>query len=53
MTNADYLEVHGFGLESFIEAPMQLNNGLAVAPDRPGHGVVLNFEALETYRHAN
>ena len=49
--NADYLEVHGFGLERFIEEPLQLNNGLALAPDRPGHGVVLNFETLETHRH--
>mgnify|MGYP003325737338 FL=1 len=53
VTNADYLEVHGFGLERFIEEPLQLENGLALAPDRPGHGVVLDFEALETYRHAN
>ena len=49
--NADYLEVHGFGLERFIEEPLQMNNGLALAPDRPGHGVVLDFEGLETYRH--
>ncbi len=26
-------------------------SGLALAPDRPGHGVVLDFEALETHRH--
>ena len=51
VTNADYLEVHGFGLERFIEEPLQMNNGLALAPDRPGHGVVLNFETLETHRH--
>ena len=51
VTNADYLEVHGFGLERFIEEPLQMNNGLALAPDRPGHGVVLDFEALETHRH--
>ena len=42
---------HGFGLERFIEEPLQLNNGLALAPDRPGHSVVLDFEALETHRH--
>lgn len=51
VTNADYLEVHGFGLERFIAEPLQLNNGLALAPDRPGHGVVLDFEALETHRY--
>ena len=48
--NADYLEVHGFGHERFIAEPLQLNNGVAQAPDRPGHGVVLDFEALEKYR---
>jgi len=51
VNNADYLEVHGFGLERFIAEPLQLNNGLALAPDRPGHGVVLDFEALETHRY--
>jgi L-alanine-DL-glutamate epimerase-like enolase superfamily enzyme len=30
---------------------LQMNNGLALAPDRPGHGVVHDFEALETHRH--
>ena len=53
VTNADYLEVHGFGLERFIEQPLQLNDGLAMAPDRPGHGVILDFEGLEMYRHTN
>ena len=48
--NASYLEVHGFGLERFLESPLQLRDGKAVAPDRPGHGVVLNSEALEEFR---
>ena len=49
--NADYLEVHGFGLERFIAEPLELNNGLALAPEGPGHGVALDFEALEHHRH--
>ena len=48
--NPSYLEVHGFGLERFLENPLQLQDGKAVAPDRPGHGVVLDFKALEKFR---
>ena len=48
--NASYLEVHGFGLEQFMAHPLELRDGKAVAPDRPGHGVELDWEALERYR---
>ena len=48
--NASYLEVHGFGLERFIKHPPQLENGIAVAPDLPGHGVEFDWDALEQYR---
>ena len=48
--NASYLEVHGFGLERFIAHPLQLTDGEAVAPDRPGHGVELDWQALEALR---
>jgi len=48
--NASYLERHGFGLERFMEDPLVIEKGRAVAPERPGHGVVLNFDALEEYR---
>ena len=40
--NGIYLEVHGFGLERFIENPLTIENGDAVAANRPGHGVVWN-----------
>ncbi len=50
VANASYLEVHGFGLERFTRYAFQLDNGEAIAPDRPGHGVVLEWEALEAYR---
>jgi len=42
--------VHGFGLDRFIAEPLQIEAGLAVAPDRPGHGVDLDWRALETVR---
>jgi L-alanine-DL-glutamate epimerase-like enolase superfamily enzyme len=46
--NASYLEVHGFGLDRFIESPLQISEGLAKAPDRPGHGVAFDFDALSS-----
>ncbi len=48
--NASYLEVHGFGLERFIAQPLELADGEAVAPDRPGHGVELDLKGLEPLR---
>jgi len=48
--NASYLEVHGFGLERFQEQPLQLEEGMAIAPDRPGHGVALDWAALAEFR---
>ena len=48
--NASYLERHGFGLERFMDTPLAIADGRAVAPDRPGHGVALDFDALEAYR---
>src|ERR1700704_5528817 len=34
-----YLEAHGFGLDRYIAEPLRLEEGRAVAPDTPGHGV--------------
>lgn len=48
--NASYLEVHGFGLERFIERPLEIRDGKAIAPECLGHGVVFDFDALETFR---
>lgn len=48
--NPSYLEAHGFGLERFIRHPLRFEDGEAVAPDRPGHGVVLDWGALEPHR---
>lgn len=48
--NKSYLEVHGFGLERFIEQPLAIEEGLALAPDRPGHGVSLDWAELERLR---
>jgi L-alanine-DL-glutamate epimerase-like enolase superfamily enzyme len=48
--NRSWLEAHGFGLERFIEHPLQLIDGKAIAPDRPGHGISFDWEALESRR---
>jgi len=48
--NASYLEVHGFGLERFMAEPLPIQDGVAVAPDRPGHGVELDWKGLEPLR---
>ncbi len=48
--NASYLEAHGFGLERFIRHPMEFHDGVTLAPDRPGHGVELDWRGLEKLR---
>ena len=48
--NASYLEGHGFGLEEYLAHPLQIERGEAIAPDRPGHGVELNWDKLEAHR---
>ena len=50
--NRSYLEVHGFGLDRYIEQPISIIEGNALAPDRPGHGVAFNWAALEKTRVA-
>ena len=48
--NASYLEVHGFGLERFMAEPLRIADGKAIAPERPGHGVELDWQGLEALR---
>ena len=37
--NRSYLEAHGFGLERYIAEPLRIEDGFAIAPERPGHGI--------------
>lgn len=46
--NRSYLEVHGFGLDRCIAEPLTICDGCAVAPDRPGHGIAFDWQALAT-----
>lgn len=48
--NGSYLEVHGFGLDRFLAEPLTIQDGVAVAPDRPGHGIEFDWDALEALR---
>lgn len=48
--NGSWLEFHGFGLERFLAEPLTLEDGCAVVPDRAGHGVELDFDALAEHR---
>jgi L-alanine-DL-glutamate epimerase-like enolase superfamily enzyme len=48
--NRSYLEAHGFGLDRYIERPLRIVGGNAIAPDVPGHGVAFDWPALEPLR---
>jgi L-alanine-DL-glutamate epimerase-like enolase superfamily enzyme len=48
--NRSYLEAHGFGLDRFIAEPLRIENGRAIAPERPGHGIAFDWTALDTVR---
>jgi L-alanine-DL-glutamate epimerase-like enolase superfamily enzyme len=44
--NRSYLEAHGFGLDRYIEHPLMLEDGMAIAPTRGGHGVSFDWNGL-------
>ena len=48
--NRSYLEAHGFGLERYIAEPLTIQDGFALAPDRPGHGIAFDWGGLDTIR---
>ena len=48
--NRSYLEAHGFGLERYIAEPLQIQDGFALAPDRPGHGIAFDWSGLNRIR---
>jgi L-alanine-DL-glutamate epimerase-like enolase superfamily enzyme len=45
-SNRSYLEAHGFGLDRFIAQPLRIEAGMALAPDRPGHGIEFDWKSL-------
>lgn len=49
--NRTYMEAHGFSLDAFLATePLAIAEGRAVAPERPGHGVELDWGRLEGHR---
>lgn len=48
--NRSYLEAHGFGLDAYVAEPLRLKDGMAVAPERPGHGIVFDWQGLDAIR---
>ena len=48
--NRSYLEAHGFGLDAFLAEPLRIQDGVATAPDRPGHGLTFDWKALEAHK---
>ena len=48
--NRSYLEAHGFGLDRYIAEPLVIDDGFAVCPERPGHGIDFDWIGLEALR---
>tara|TARA_B100000614_G_scaffold135158_1_gene120222 strand:+ start:622 stop:1710 length:1089 start_codon:yes stop_codon:yes gene_type:complete len=48
--NSSYLETHGFGLDRFMAEPLVLEDGEALAPNRPGLGITFDWKGLESVR---
>ncbi len=48
--NNSFLEYHGFGLDPYMEHPLKIEDGVATAPDRPGHGIAFDWAGLEALR---
>src|SRR3977135_844626 len=44
--NRSFLEAHGFGLDRYIEHALVLEQGMALAPARPGHGISFDWKGL-------
>ena len=45
--NRSFLEAHGFGLDRYIAEPLRIEEGFAIAPDRPGHGIQFDWAGLD------
>lgn len=48
--NASFLEAHGFGLDRYIADPLKIEDGVAIAPNRPGHGIAFDWKGLDAIR---
>ena len=48
--NRSYLEAHGFGLDRYIGESLKIEDGFAIAPSRPGHGIEFDWKGLAAIR---
>jgi L-alanine-DL-glutamate epimerase-like enolase superfamily enzyme len=48
--NRSYLEAHGFGLDRYIAEPLRIEDGFAIAPSTPGHGITFDWKGLAAIR---
>ncbi len=48
--NRSYLEVHGFPLDDYVAKTLRIEEGCAIAPERLGHGVDIDWDRLECHR---
>jgi L-alanine-DL-glutamate epimerase-like enolase superfamily enzyme len=48
--NRSYLEAHGFGLDRYIAEPLTIEDGFAIAPSTPGHGITFDWKGLAAIR---
>jgi L-alanine-DL-glutamate epimerase-like enolase superfamily enzyme len=44
--NAGWVEAHSFDIDAYTTRPLMLRDGLAIAPDEPGVGVVFDWDRL-------
>jgi L-alanine-DL-glutamate epimerase-like enolase superfamily enzyme len=48
--NRSFLEAHGFGLDRYIAEALRIEEGCAIAPERPGHGIAFDWAGLDKIR---
>ncbi|MBZ9775487.1 mandelate racemase/muconate lactonizing enzyme family protein [Mesorhizobium sp. CO1-1-8] len=48
-TNAGWVEAHSFDIDQYTIEPLRLQDGLAIAPDEPGVGVVFDWQKLAAF----
>lgn len=48
--NRTYMENHGFSLDQYLAHPLEVVDGFTTAPERPGLGLELDWDALEPHR---